>query len=124
VNLQYSSTLNYAGECGLLDVTSPEEVAKFFLKNKDKLDKTQIGDYLGREPEYQNGFCVRVLHTYVDMIDLKGLSFDDAIRFFLSGFRLPGEAQKVSFQLLDNSGRFKMCINAVSTVAVVILPLY
>jgi len=116
--------LKYAGECGLLDVTSPEEVAKFFLKNKDKLDKTQIGDYLGREPEYQNGFCVRVLHTYVDMIDLKGLSFDDAIRFFLSGFRLPGEAQKVSFQLLDNSGRFKMCINAVSTVAVVILPLY
>jgi brefeldin A-inhibited guanine nucleotide-exchange protein len=88
--------LKYAGECGLLDIASPDEVAKFFLKNKDKLDKTQIGDYLGREPEYQNGFCVRVLHTYVDMIDLKGLSFDDAIRFFLSGFRLPGEAQKVS----------------------------
>lgn len=92
--------LKYAGECGLLDVTAPEEVAKFFLKNKDKLDKTQIGDYLGREPEYQNGFCVRVLHTYVDMIDLKGLSFDDAIRFFLSGFRLPGEAQKVCFSSL------------------------
>lgn len=60
---------------------------------------------------------MRVLHTYVDMIDLKGLSFDGAIRFF-------SVAQKVSFQLLDNSGPFKMCINAVSTIAVVIIPLY
>jgi hypothetical protein len=51
------------------------------------------------------------------MIDLKGLSFDGAIRFF-------SVAQKVSFQLLDNSGPFKMCINAVSTIAVVIIPLY
>jgi brefeldin A-inhibited guanine nucleotide-exchange protein len=29
------------------------------------------------------------------MLDLKDLLFDDAIRYYLSGFRLPGEAQKI-----------------------------
>ena len=55
---------------------------------------------------------MRVLHTYVDMIDLKGLSFDDAIRFFLSGFRLPGEAQKVCFSSLMVLDVCEMRINA------------
>jgi brefeldin A-inhibited guanine nucleotide-exchange protein len=36
-----------------------------------------------------------VLHEYVDMIDFQSLAFDDAIRHFLAGFRLPGEAQKI-----------------------------
>jgi brefeldin A-inhibited guanine nucleotide-exchange protein len=37
-------------------------------------------------------------------MDFAGLMFDDAIRTFLSGFRLPGEAQKVSqvSQLFNN----------------------
>ena len=74
---------------------SPVEVAKYLLKNKDELEKTQIGECLGREAEYQNGFSLRVLHAYVNMLDFKDLSFDDAIRYYLSGFRLPGEAQKV-----------------------------
>lgn len=37
----------------------------------------------------------QVLHEYVDMMDLQNLAFDAAIRHFLGGFRLPGEAQKI-----------------------------
>ena len=65
------------------------------VNNKDRFDKTQIGEYLGREPDYQDGFSLKVLHAYVNAMDFSGLMFDDAIRFYLSGFRLPGEAQKV-----------------------------
>lgn len=83
-------------------------VAQFLFENKDDLDKTQIGEILGREPdaafvkdegldadEGGKGFFIRVLHYYSEAMDLNGLLFDNAIRYFLSGFRLPGEAQKI-----------------------------
>ena len=41
------------------------------------------------------GFCVAVLHEYVDNMEFEKMEFDDAIRHFLGGFRLPGEAQKI-----------------------------
>jgi Sec7-like guanine-nucleotide exchange factor len=85
----------YAAKCGHLDGSDPEDVARYLLKNKDLLEKTQIGEYLGREVEYQGGFALKVLHAYVNRMDFSGLMFDDAIRFYLSGFRLPGEAQKI-----------------------------
>ena len=84
-------------------------------QNREKLDKAQIGDVLGKEPESTfpfkklklpleatsdpekggTGFFLRVLQHYVDLLDFSGMPFDEAIRSFLSGFRLPGEAQKV-----------------------------
>jgi len=85
-----------------------EELARFFLTHKEVLDKTQMGEIFGREPEASFvkekgvdpekggvGFYIRVLHHYVDALDFAGIKFDDAIRLFLSGFRLPGESQKV-----------------------------
>ena len=80
---------------GTLDQTCPKSVAAFLLQNADRLDKTVVGDYLGKEETYQGGFCVKVLHSYGEQMDFSGLEFDVAIRHFLSGFRLPGEAQKI-----------------------------
>lgn len=74
---------------------TPKSVAKFLHQYRDKLDKTIIGDYISKEREYDNGFCVKVLHEYVDMMDFTDMEFDGALRVFLSGFRLPGEAQKI-----------------------------
>jgi brefeldin A-inhibited guanine nucleotide-exchange protein len=93
-NLKPSSGLAYLESHGHLTHT-PAAVARFLQDYSDRLDKTVIGDYLGKEREYDHGFCVKVLHEYVDMLDFNGLRFDDAIRHFLSGFRLPGEAQKI-----------------------------
>jgi brefeldin A-inhibited guanine nucleotide-exchange protein len=80
----------------------------FFLSHKEKLDKTQMGEALGREPDAAfvkdktvdaehggPGFWVRILHHYAEALDFTGVVFDQAIRLFLSGFRLPGEAQKI-----------------------------
>jgi brefeldin A-inhibited guanine nucleotide-exchange protein len=94
-NQKPAAGITYAAKCGHVDGSDATDVALFLLKNKDRFEKTQIGEYLGREPDYQKGFSLRVLHEYVNSMDFAGLMFDDAIRFYLSGFRLPGEAQKV-----------------------------
>jgi hypothetical protein len=94
-NQKPSAGIVYAVKCGHIDGEDPADVAQYLLKNKDAFEKAMIGEYLGREPEYQGGFSLKVLHEYVRLIDFEGLGFDEAIRLFLSGFRLPGEAQKV-----------------------------
>lgn len=95
-NQKPSAGIAFAAKSKHIDAEDPTDVARYLLKNKDELDKAMIGEYLGREAEYQNGFSLRVLHEYVRLMDFTNLVFDDAIRFFLSGFRLPGEAQKVT----------------------------
>lgn len=35
------------------------------------------------------------MHAYVDSMNFSAMKFDTAIREFLKGFRLPGEAQKI-----------------------------
>jgi Sec7-like guanine-nucleotide exchange factor len=93
-NLSPKKGLAYLASLGHVDHT-PQGTARFFHQYVDKLDKTAIGDYLGREVEYEGGFCVKVLHEYVDMLEFENMLFDEAIRLLLSGFRLPGEAQKI-----------------------------
>eukprot|EP00054_Salpingoeca_dolichothecata_P019245 m.119519 g.119519 ORF g.119519 m.119519 type:complete len:1767 (+) comp23182_c0_seq1:115-5415(+) len=70
---------------------TPESVAQL-LSSDSRLDKTQIGEYLGENKP----FCVEVMHAYVDMLDMSSCkTFLDSLRLFLQGFRLPGEAQKI-----------------------------
>lgn len=99
-NQKPAAAFKLAGEYGILDPDDPEDVARFLITNKDLLDKTQTGEYLGREPSYQDGFALKVLHAYASQLDFSGLRFDDGIKHYLSGFRLPGEAQKVSIGIV------------------------
>ncbi|KAI4380307.1 hypothetical protein MLD38_006512 [Melastoma candidum] len=93
----------------LVDNT-PASVAHF-LRTANGLDKAMIGDYLGQHEE----FPLSVMHAYVDSMKFSGLKFHDAIREFLKGFRLPGEAQKIDRIMekfaerycADNPGLFK-----------------
>jgi len=94
-NAKPQDGLKYAAECGHLDITDPVDVARYLLQNKDVFEKAMIGEYLGREKEWQDGFALKVLRAYGDALDFKDMKFDDAIRYYLSGFRLPGEAQKI-----------------------------
>lgn len=94
-NQKPTSGLKYAAEHGHLDATDPTDVARYLLQNKDSFDKAQIGEYLGREKEWQDGFALKVLRAFGDALDFRAMAFDDAIRYYLSGFRLPGEAQKI-----------------------------
>ncbi|KAJ0076532.1 hypothetical protein Patl1_35588 [Pistacia atlantica] len=83
---------------------SPEEVATF-LKKPTGLNEGMIGDYLGEREE----FSLRVMHAYVDSFNFKGMDFGEAIRFFLRGFRLPGEAQKIDRIMEKFAERYCKC---------------
>lgn len=76
-------------EQGLLG-QSYVDIAKW-LHSDDRLDKTFIGDFLGENDE----FAKEVMYAYVDLIDFSNMDIVAALRHFLEGFRLPGEAQKI-----------------------------
>ena len=83
---------------------SVEEIVGF-LKNIFGLNKTLIGDYLGERED----FSLKVMHAYVECFDFQGLDFDEAIRVFLQGFRLPGEAQKIDRIMEKFAERYCKC---------------
>lgn len=64
-NQKPSAGIKYAGQINLIQVDDPISVANFLLDHKERLSKTQIGELLGREADYQNGFYIRVLQAYV-----------------------------------------------------------
>ncbi|XP_071688034.1 brefeldin A-inhibited guanine nucleotide-exchange protein 5-like [Rutidosis leptorrhynchoides] len=108
----------------LVDNT-PASVAQF-LRNTSTLDKAMIGDYLGQHEE----FPLAVMHAYVDSMKFYDMKFHTAIREFLKGFRLPGEAQKIDRIMekfaerycADNPGLFKSADTAyVLAYAVIML---
>ncbi|XP_023237066.1 brefeldin A-inhibited guanine nucleotide-exchange protein 1-like [Centruroides sculpturatus] len=76
-------------EHGLLGNT-PWDIAELFHSD-DRLDKTQIGDFLGENEKLNK----EVMYAYVDQVNFAGKDFVSALRTFLEGFRLPGEAQKI-----------------------------
>ncbi|XP_019432960.1 PREDICTED: brefeldin A-inhibited guanine nucleotide-exchange protein 2-like isoform X2 [Lupinus angustifolius] len=83
---------------------SPEDIAAF-LKDASGLNTTLIGDYLGEGEE----LSLKVMHAYVDSFDFQGIEFDEAIRAFLEGFRLPGEAQKIDRIMEKFAERYSKC---------------
>ena len=83
---------------------SAKDVANFLAQTRG-LDKALVGDYLGEREE----FNLKVMHSYVDSIEFTDLEFDNAIRKFLEGFRLPGEAQKIDRLMEKFAERFLSC---------------
>jgi Sec7-like guanine-nucleotide exchange factor len=58
-NLNPAKGLAYFEAKGLLEMT-PASVAAFLHAHADRLDKSAIGEYLGKEKEYKGGFCMKV----------------------------------------------------------------
>jgi brefeldin A-inhibited guanine nucleotide-exchange protein len=49
------------------------------------------------------------MHAYVDSFNFQEMEFDEAIRVFLQGFRLPGEAQKIDRIMEKFAERYWKC---------------
>ncbi|RAL42676.1 hypothetical protein DM860_009183 [Cuscuta australis] len=88
-NRQPGKGIEYLISSGLAE-RSPASIAQF-LRSTPNLNKAMIGDYLGQHED----FPLAVMHAYVESMSFSGMKFDIAIREFLRGFRLPGEAQKI-----------------------------
>ena len=69
---------------------SPSEVARF-LRSSSLLDKKQIGEFLGKNKEFNKA----VLDEYVGSFNFYGIDLLSALRMFLESFRLPGESQQI-----------------------------
>ncbi|XP_020635120.3 brefeldin A-inhibited guanine nucleotide-exchange protein 2 isoform X1 [Pogona vitticeps] len=95
--------LQYLQEQGMLGVTA-EDVAQF-LHQEERLCSSQVGEFLGDS----NKFNRDVMYAYVDLLDFSGKDFVSALRIFLEGFRLPGEAQKIDRLMEKFAARYIEC---------------
>ncbi|KAK4009871.1 hypothetical protein OUZ56_019014 [Daphnia magna] len=95
--LQYLQSQKLLGEEAV-------DVARF-LVTEERLDKTVVGDFLG-EPDK---FNKEVMYAYVDLLDFNEKDFVSALRHFLEGFRLPGEAQKIDRLMEKFAARYCEC---------------
>ncbi|KAK3399692.1 hypothetical protein B0T20DRAFT_391258 [Sordaria brevicollis] len=88
---------------GFIPEDTPEAIAKFLI-SEERLDKAQIGEYLG-EGDQKN---IDIMHAFVDTMDFTKKRFVDALRQFLQAFRLPGEAQKIDRFMLKFANRYML----------------
>jgi hypothetical protein len=82
-----------AERVGVLPTPATPSSVALFLYSTPKLDKAKIGLYLSKGPKDKYPFHSEVLDEFASLFDFDGMSFSDALRSFLSRFRLPGEAQ-------------------------------
>ncbi|KAI1006015.1 Protein transport protein [Podosphaera aphanis] len=80
---------------------TPKDIAHFLL-TEERLDKAQIGEFLGEGDEHN----IAIMHAFVDCMDFTKRRFVDALRLFLQSFRLPGEAQKIDRFMLKFANRY------------------
>ncbi|XP_071965840.1 brefeldin A-inhibited guanine nucleotide-exchange protein 1-like [Antedon mediterranea] len=95
-----SKGILYLQEQGILGRTAAD-VAAFFHAD-ERLDKTVMGDYLGENDK----FTKEVMYAYVDQMDFGSKNIVAALREFLEGFRLPGEAQKIDRMMEKFASRY------------------
>lgn len=64
-----------------------------------------MGEFLGENIKFNK----EVMYNYVDQLDFCGRDFVSALRTFLEGFRLPGEAQKIDRLMEKFAARYLEC---------------
>ncbi|KAI9052937.1 hypothetical protein LZ554_003209 [Drepanopeziza brunnea f. sp. 'monogermtubi'] len=86
---------------GFIPSDTPVDIAHFLI-TEERLDKAQIGEYLGEGDERN----IAIMHAFVDTMDFTKRRFVDALRQFLQSFRLPGESQKIDRFMLKFANRY------------------
>nr|CAB3222754.1 brefeldin A-inhibited guanine nucleotide-exchange protein 1 [Phallusia mammillata] len=76
-----------------------------FLMSESRLSPSEVGDYLGENEKINK----EVMYAYVDLLDFGSSDFVSALRLFLEGFRLPGEAQKIDRMMEKFASRYCDC---------------
>lgn len=84
--------------------SSVQDIAQWLLSD-ERLEKTVIGDYLGENDDH----CKSVMCAYIDAMNFTDMDIVAALRHFLEGFRLPGEAQKIDRLMEKFASRYCDC---------------
>jgi len=80
-----------------------KEIVSFL--QKPGLSKRVVGDFLGEKDDFNQ----KILQEMLNDINFSNVEFDDALRLFLSHFRLPGEAQKIDRIMEKFAARYLEC---------------
>ena len=80
-----------------------ESKVGFLHSENARLDKTALGEFLGDADNKE------LMHMYVDLMNFSNMDFLKALRYFLEGFRLPGEAQKIDRLMEKFASRYCEC---------------
>ena len=96
--LDTKRAIEYMRKVGIIDETA-ESLAKF-LRDTDGLDKRAIGEFIGGSKPFNKD----VLKAYVALFNFAGMELDEALRYFLGQFLLPGEGQVVD-RIMENFGQ-------------------
>uniref|UniRef100_A0A060T9W3 ARAD1B02926p n=1 Tax=Blastobotrys adeninivorans TaxID=409370 RepID=A0A060T9W3_BLAAD len=67
---------------------SPQSIAKF-LKEAGRIDKKVLGEFFAKSANR------KVMELFIELFDFSHKRLDEALREFLSSFRLPGESQQI-----------------------------
>ncbi|UJR29178.1 hypothetical protein I4U23_010392 [Adineta vaga] len=104
-NQNPSLGINFLQENQIL--TNPLQITEIvkFLKDNPMLDKKIIGEYLSNRKN------VNILEQYVKTFNFEDLRVDEALRMYLSEFRLPGEAPLISSLLEHFASHWRECNN-------------
>ena len=98
-NSDQEKGIDYLVEQGLV-IRTPQSIATFLIRGRG-LSKTAVGEYLSQNSPFHE----QIRNLYVDMLDFRAdQSLVQALRMFLSTFRLPGEAQKID-RMMDAFAR-------------------
>ncbi|XP_034951893.1 Golgi-specific brefeldin A-resistance guanine nucleotide exchange factor 1 [Chelonus insularis] len=99
----------------------PEKIAKL-LRENPMLDKLAIAEYISRKEN------TNILNCFVKSLELHNMRVDQALRFYLESFRLPGEAPLISHLLEkfaehwhDSNGRPFASADAAFTLAYAVI---
>ncbi|CAM4905012.1 unnamed protein product [Rotaria socialis] len=104
-NQSPSSGLKFLQENNLLSGSlDVNEIVKY-LKDNPLLDKKVIGEYLSNRKN------IHILEQYVNTFHFEEMRIDEALRIYLSEFRLPGEAPLISALLEHFAARWRECNN-------------
>ena len=88
---------------GVIDDEADAQQVAAFCRQCPGVDKTILGDYLGK---VSADFNKKVLKEFVQTFDFTGTTLNEALRVFLCSFRLPGEAQQVDLIMETFAGRW------------------
>ena len=93
--------LQYLFDHRLLDNT-PESRGRLLPRQRRRWTRQQVGDFMGEDVDFNK----KVLYAYAGPDETSRTVWPStmAIRAFVSGFRLPGEAQKIDRMMLEVRG--------------------
>jgi brefeldin A-inhibited guanine nucleotide-exchange protein len=67
--------------------------------------QTVIGEFIGENEKFNK----ETMYAYIDQMNFTSVEFVPALRKFLFGFRLPGEAQKIDRLMEKFAARYIEC---------------